>query len=208
MTRKTNARDPTIPALHPMYPREHWPEAVRRRIAAFNLEAVYDYIRRAGECSGKKYFSDEAWPSVCDLRKRLTEEISRAWQAKVDLFHDVERALGEDPAGEQGQSLAARWRAQLEESSHDHPGIRAGLLKQWADRSQWSAVLRWRAEGLHMMSFDRFEKAVNRAESDALHVWFFDVFQFDSLENLSVDLQVTVNVVCCYGAPLVCSDQE
>lgn len=139
--------------------REHWPEAVRRRIAAFNLEAVYDYIRRAALCSGKKYFSDEAWTIVCDLRRRPAEEISRAWQARVDLFRDVERALGEDPAGERGQSLAARWTAQLEESSHGHPGVRAGLVKQWADRSQWSAVLRWWAEGLYMMSFDRFEKA-------------------------------------------------
>jgi len=139
--------------------RQHWPEVMKQRIAAFNLEAVYDFIRRAALCSGKQYFTEDAWAVVCELRKRSAEEVSRKWQSRVNLFRDVERALGDDPAGERAQSLAARWVAQVDDSSSGNVEVREGLLRQWADRSRWSPLLRWRAEGLYMMSFDRFERA-------------------------------------------------
>ena len=55
---------------------------------------------------------------------------------------------------------------------------------------------------------DRFEKTVDCAERDALHVRLFDVFQLDAFENLCVDLQVPVNIVCCNRAPTCLRQSE
>jgi TipAS antibiotic-recognition domain len=111
--------------------REQWPPAMKRRIEAFKLEEVTAFIKQAAISSPKKYFSEEAWATYVVLRDCSPEEVSRAWQARVDLFRDVESALGQDPAGEPAQALAARWRAQMDDTSGGNPGVKAGLMKRW-----------------------------------------------------------------------------
>jgi len=141
--------------------REHWPPAMKRRIAEFNLEEVIAFIEQAAISSRKRYFSEQAWATWMVLRNRSPEELSRSWQARVDLFRDVESALAVDPASETAQDLARRWMAQLEDTSSGDPGVKAGLIKQWADRQHWPATLRWQIEGLHLMSHERFEQAAD-----------------------------------------------
>jgi hypothetical protein len=141
--------------------REHWPPAMKRRIAEFNLEEVTEFIKQAAISSPKRYFSEQAWGTWIALRNRSPEELSRSWQARVDLFRDIESALGADPAGETAQALARRWMAQMDETSAGDPGVKAGLMKQWADRPHWPATLRWQVEGLHMMSSEQFEQAAD-----------------------------------------------
>jgi len=36
--------------------------------------------------------------------------------------------------------------------------VKLGLMKCWADRRNWSPVLRWMEEGVHMMSAERFDQ--------------------------------------------------
>jgi MerR family transcriptional regulator, thiopeptide resistance regulator len=139
--------------------REHWPPAMKRRIAEFNLEEVTAFIEQAAIFSRKRYFSEQAWSTWMALRNSSPEAFSRSWQARVDLFRDIESALGADPAGEKAQALARRWMAQVDETSAGDPAVKAGLMKQWADRQHWPATLRWQTEGLHMMSAERFEQA-------------------------------------------------
>jgi DNA-binding transcriptional MerR regulator len=117
--------------------REHWPPAMKRRIAEFNLEEVTAFIEQAAISSRKRYFSEQAWATWMVLRNRSPEEVSRSWQARVDLFRDIESALGADAAGETAQALARRWMAQMDETSAGDPGVKAGLMKQWADRQHW-----------------------------------------------------------------------
>src|SRR5262249_46783888 len=80
--------------------REHWPAAMKERIARFQLEAVTELIRQAALCSRKKYFSEAAWARVVELRKQTGHLFSCAWQARVDLFRDAELALRKDPTRE------------------------------------------------------------------------------------------------------------
>jgi DNA-binding transcriptional MerR regulator len=141
--------------------REHWPAAMKRRIAAFNLEEVTAFIKQAAISSPKKYFSEGAWARYVVLRDRSPEEVSRSWQARVDLFRDVESSLGEDPAGGRAQALVRRWMAQMDQRSAGDPGVKTGLMKMWADRQHWSATLRWGMVGLSMMSDERFDKAAD-----------------------------------------------
>ena len=95
--------------------REHWPTAMKQRMTEFRMEEAAEFIKQAALCSRKKYFSEEAWAKVLWMRDQSPEAFSVAWQRKVDLFHDIEAALGEDPASEKAQSLVNRWRSQIED---------------------------------------------------------------------------------------------
>ena len=79
------------------------------------------------------------------LRENVKDH-SRQWQARVDLFADIEKALLRDPAGEIAQALVARWRAQLDDASGGDPEIKTALL-QGLDQSPALAAFRAVASG-------------------------------------------------------------
>lgn len=141
--------------------RANWPPVMKQRVADLQLEEVNEFIKQAAMSSPKRYFGDRAWVKYRSLRNRSPEEVSRSWQARVDLFRDVEAALGADPACDTAQALATRWRSLVDEASGADPEVKAGLIKMWADRHHWSSTLRWQIEGLHMMGSERFEKAAD-----------------------------------------------
>jgi DNA-binding transcriptional MerR regulator/uncharacterized damage-inducible protein DinB len=141
--------------------REHWPPVIKQRMAEFKVEEVTAFIRLAAVSSRKKYFSEAAWAKLMKLQKKSAADHSRMWQTRVDLFLDIEKALGEDPEGETARGLVARWTAQQDEASGGDSEIKAALLQGWAHRRHWPASVRWQVEGLHMMSFERFEKAAD-----------------------------------------------
>jgi DNA-binding transcriptional MerR regulator len=144
--------------------RQHWPPAMKQRIAEFNLEEVTKFIQQVAASAPRKYFTAAAWARLSEQRERALEDperVSFRWQAKVDLFRDIEAALAEDPAGESGQALARRWMAQWEDASSGDPEIKAGLMKSWADRRNWPATLRWQTEAIVMMTAERFDKAAD-----------------------------------------------
>ena len=45
--------------------------------------------------------------------------------------------LGEDPDGDKGHALAARWTGLVEEFTGGDPGITSGLKKLYADSANW-----------------------------------------------------------------------
>ncbi len=130
-------------------------------MAEFKMEEVTAFIKVAALTSRKSNFSEEAWARLVKLQQQGAAEHSRLWQVRVDLFHDIEKALGEDPAGGAAKALVARWRAQHEEASGGDAEIKAALLHGWAHRRHWPEAMRWQVERLHLMSFDRFEKAAD-----------------------------------------------
>lgn len=141
--------------------RKNWPAAMKRRLVHYNLEAVQEFIQQAGMSARRKYFTAAGWSRFVEKRQRLledTEARTRFWQARLDLFRDIETALGEPPESEKGQSLADRWLTQLEEESGGDAGVLEGLMRAWADRPHWSAVVRWYMEGLVRMSGERFDR--------------------------------------------------
>ena len=144
--------------------RENWPEVMKQRSAEYHREEVAAFIKRVAMSARKKYFSEAAWARYVQLRERLiadTAARSAFWQERLDLFHDIEAALGEDPSGEKGRALASRWMAQLDGESAGDPEVKAGLLNCWANRRSWSATVRWYMEGLAMMNTQRFDRAAD-----------------------------------------------
>lgn len=87
-----------------------------------------------------QYYSGGAQAKV-EARKplwspELQERVSKQW---ADLIADVEASLGEDPAGEKGLALAARWMALVNEFTGGDREIEAGVGNMWADRANWPA---------------------------------------------------------------------
>ena len=86
----------------------------------------------------KKYYSEEAQSKV-EARKplwspELQERVSKQW---AELFADIEASLGEDPAGQKAQSLAARWKELVAGFTGGDPGIQKGLNAMYADEANW-----------------------------------------------------------------------
>ena len=78
------------------------------------VEKVGTFI---GQAIGSKYYG--ALDSIRLARvDRPSEERSQRW---VELLRDVEAALGEDPASEGAQALAARWTALVQEKEAGKP---------------------------------------------------------------------------------------
>lgn len=95
----------------------------------------------------KKYYNAEAQAKIEDRKQlwspELQERVYREWQ---ELFRDVEAVLGEDPAGEKAQSLAARWKKLVEGFTGGDPQITAGLGKMYQDRANWPAIMQQRMQ--------------------------------------------------------------
>lgn len=141
--------------------REDWPPAMKREMARFRMEEVYEFIHQIAIASRKKYFTAEAWEKLQQVREREEQELSMPWQRARDLYRDIDAAVTQDPAGEVAQSLAARCRQHIDKSSGGDPEVKEGLMKAMADRRNWPTTLKWQAEAIYGLSFDRFLKATD-----------------------------------------------
>lgn len=85
------------------------------------------------------YFSDEARDKIAAVRNKTPKEtIEQGQRDWAVLIAEVEEAaLREDPKSAHAQSLAARWRALLEQFTHGDPEIQEGLNRLYGDRANW-----------------------------------------------------------------------
>ncbi len=145
---------------------------MKRRLAEFQIEEANAFIQEAALAARKKYFSEDAWTRRLAQLTQSAQQFSVLWQARVDLFHDIESALDENPTSEKAQALAARWIDHIDIASAGDTGIKEGLLKLWQDRRNWPATLRWMEESLCRLTGDRFDRAadfLDRATAARLH---------------------------------------
>jgi DNA-binding transcriptional MerR regulator len=144
--------------------REHWPAAMKQRISAFNLDAVFEFIGKAAAASRKRYFSERAWSRLVELQRDRRElDFSSSWQARVDLFAEIE-ALSQNPDSAKAQQLVNRWFDQIELYSAGDTDVKSGVAKTWAERENWPSTLRHQMEALHMMPYERILKCADFVE--------------------------------------------
>lgn len=98
-----------------------------------------------------KYYNEAAQAKLAGRRKlwspQLQERVSRAW---LELIRDVEAALDEDPTGEKGQALAARWIALVEEFTGGEAEIASGLKALYADNPNWPSHAKRQMQPFHI----------------------------------------------------------
>lgn len=88
----------------------------------------------------EKYYSPEAQEVIRERQKSWTPELqAKAQQDWLDLFHDVEAALDQDPTSETAQALGLRWKALVGAFTGGNPEVALGLNRLYADRPNWSA---------------------------------------------------------------------
>lgn len=163
LSRRAHEGDPAVAtdSAAAWMDRANWPEAMKQRAAEFRMEEVDAFVKQAALDSRRWAFSERAWAKVMELRKQSKEENTARWRERVELFREIEAALGEDPAGERAQALAARWRARLEAAMGGDAELLAKMRAGWAHRRQWPEENRWMVEYLNMMSFERFERCAD-----------------------------------------------
>ena len=88
----------------------------------------------------KKYYSDEAKEAIANRQvpQEVIEQGQRDW---ATLIKEVEAAVGEDPASEKAQKLAARWVELIRGFTGGNPAIQEGLNKMYADKTNWPASM-------------------------------------------------------------------
>jgi DNA-binding transcriptional MerR regulator len=103
------------------------------------LKKIIEVIRMQGNTDWKeKYYSPEARAKIESRAREWTPELQeQATKAWLDVMHDIEAALDEDPAGERAQALAARWKKLVEGFTGGDPEESAGLKKLYADKANW-----------------------------------------------------------------------
>jgi MerR family transcriptional regulator, thiopeptide resistance regulator len=114
--------------------RQNWPASLRHSIATHNVEAIAAFIGKAIAAHRRKYFDKTAWEKLSARSHEESDRLSAAWH---ELFQQVGAALGDDPASERAQALAARWMELAEQSTCGDPDIKAGTIKAWIDRRSW-----------------------------------------------------------------------
>ncbi|MDB5034701.1 MAG: transcriptional regulator, MerR family [Chlorobi bacterium] len=136
--------------------REQLEKAIRAIVTAESIVAAggepdwetFTYIIEVVTMENNKewmsqYYSDEQLAKLAERREELTPEgMRKANQDWADLIKEVEGSLDEDPAGEKGQELAARWSALVESFTMGDPGITESLKKLYADQANWPATFK------------------------------------------------------------------
>src|SRR5262249_17904117 len=122
---------------------------------------VAELIRKAALCARRKYFTETAWAKVEQARRCAGQLMPPTWQTHVDVFRAAEAALDEQPDSDHVQSIAAQWKARFETDSGGDAEVKAGLENCWSDRRNWSPVVRWTEEAVHMMNGHRFDSVAD-----------------------------------------------
>ena len=104
------------------------PEVFRKIIEVINMSKDMEWT--------KKYYSEEAKEAIANRQvpREVIEQGQRDW---ATLIKEVEAAVGEDPASEKVQKLAARWVELLRGFTDGNPAIQEGLNKMYADKANW-----------------------------------------------------------------------
>jgi DNA-binding transcriptional MerR regulator len=113
--------------------------AAGQRPATTILQKIIEVMEMQNDAEWTtKYYSEAAKAKMAERGKTWSpesqERVSREWK---ELIQDVEAALGEDPADETGQALAARWMGLIAEFTGGDAEVASGLKKLYADNANW-----------------------------------------------------------------------
>jgi MerR family transcriptional regulator, thiopeptide resistance regulator len=135
--------------------RQYWPAAVQDHFSGFDLAAISEFIAKAFGIYRKRRFGDIVW--VRDLDGFTAGDKERFALATTDLFFKIDESLNEDPGGETGQALAARWMELVESRTGSfkpsQPGFYESYL-QWMNT--WPAPLHQKIGTLDMEKIGAF----------------------------------------------------
>ena len=103
----------------------------RKLIHIMEVIQMGEEVKKAWQ---EKFFSEKELREFEEIGKKYPPEAMQDYQRRwAELIGEVERHLGEDPAGEAAQSLARRWTELLDEAYGGHPELKAKIGRAYTE---------------------------------------------------------------------------
>jgi MerR family transcriptional regulator, thiopeptide resistance regulator len=148
--------------------RQNLPAPIQELQTLLDLDRITKFIRAGIDVRRKKFHEALGYlakhyrdrPNVVHRPQKTVQARAKHLQARIQLFRDVAASLKEDPAGEIGQALAARWLELREFDTGGDAGVEEGIKKSWADRRNWPDALKQAWASTLWMDFETIDKVV------------------------------------------------
>ncbi len=151
--------DPKVHAglLKAWHDRSYWPAEVQNRFSGFDLGRISAFIAAAFASYRRKHFGEIVWTRELELF--APGERERLPLAMADISFRIEESLDDDPGGEAGQALAARWMELVESRTGARPDFKSfnGSYEsylQWMD--SWPPAIHQKIRTLNMEKIGQF----------------------------------------------------
>ena len=139
--------------------REHWPAALKRRVAEYDIERATRFI---GEALW------ERWEAERLERERAGATAPpRASESRRRLFRDCASILGSDPSGVAAQSLVARWRGLIEAETLGDEELKRDALDAFSRRREWPNGMRRYIASLYELDVETWQRVTDFIERAA-----------------------------------------
>jgi DNA-binding transcriptional MerR regulator len=137
--------------------REHWPEAMRARLAEHRVDRATRFVNAV---------LWERWEAERLERERTGHAApARVSDARIDLYRDCAAAVGDDPSGDRGQGLVARWQAILDAECGGDAETIGQQMAAWRSRHTWTPAMQRYIASCYAMDADSWRCAADFLEA-------------------------------------------
>ncbi len=139
--------------------REHWPPALKRRSAEYDIERATQFI---GEALWERW---EVERIEGEQAGALVP--ARASESRRALFRDCSSILDSDPVSHEAQAMAGRWRALLDAETGGDEETRREMLDAWSRRHHWPRGMKRYFASLYELDVETWERVTDFLERAA-----------------------------------------
>jgi len=139
--------------------REHWPAALKRRAAEYDIERATRFI---GEALW------ERWEAERLERERTGAPAPpRASESRRVLFRDCAEILDSAPSSPVAQSLVMRWRALIDSETLGDEELKRDALDAFSRRREWPSGMRRYIASLYELDVETWQRVTDFIERAA-----------------------------------------
>jgi hypothetical protein len=136
--------------------REHWPTALKRRVAEYDIERATRFI---GEALW------ERWEAERLAREKAGAPAPpRVSESRRSLFRDWSAILGADPSSPAACALVARSRALLDAETGGDEEIKRDMIDAFSRRRHWPEGMKRYLASLYEMDLDTWQRVTDLIE--------------------------------------------
>jgi DNA-binding transcriptional MerR regulator len=139
--------------------REHWPAALKRRVAEYDIERATRFI---GEALWERWEAERL-----EREQARAPAPARASQSRRVLFRDCASILDSDPSSPAAQSLVERWRALVEAETLGDEELKRDALDAFARRRHWPDGMKRYIASLYELDVETWQRVTDFIERAA-----------------------------------------
>jgi len=132
--------------------REHWPPALRRRLAEFDIERGMTFVNAAVWI---RYDRER------EARARAGQVQPRVNPSRLALFREWTTLIDADPLGTDAQAMRARWDDQLNRETEGDEELKADMRRAFESRQRWPAGMKRYWAALYDTDVETWDRVVD-----------------------------------------------